>query len=99
MSRVLDLVAPTMQPTESAMFHQEAIASLKHLYCAVGMAISRGAEELYLQEARLERQYKDCEPLLKSISTIISSKPTNDAEALSEPSKRAVRRLCGFWDR
>ncbi|KAK9901239.1 hypothetical protein WJX75_001832 [Coccomyxa subellipsoidea] len=63
------------------------------------MAISRGAEELYLQEARLERQYKDCEPLLKSISTIISSKPTNDAEALSEPSKRAVRRLCGFWDR
>ncbi len=72
---------------------------LMYFTFCVGMAIDRGAEELYLQEARLERQFKDCEPLLQSIGTIVTLKPNSDVEALSETSKRAVRRLCGFWDR
>ncbi|BDA45386.1 probable importin subunit alpha-1b at C-terminar half [Coccomyxa sp. Obi] len=63
------------------------------------MATIRGADEMYLQEARLERQYMECESLLESICTLTASSKLPDTQNMTEASIRAVRKLNGFWDR
>lgn len=63
------------------------------------MTANRGDEELFLLEARLERQYTESERLLQTLRAQVATGAACDDKCLPEASKRAVRRLCGFWDR
>ena len=63
------------------------------------MATLRGSDEMYLQEARLERQYLECEQVVGLMCTTKASATLLDPRKVTEASIKALRKLNGFWDR